>query len=51
MMLTDEQKELCEKLEHPTYTADDYATMAEAAEEIRYLAELLEASTDQHERW
>lgn len=32
------QKELCEKLDAPSYTADDYMVMAEAANEIRYLA-------------
>lgn len=42
--MTDAQKELCEKLDAPSYTTDDYMVMAEAANEIRYLAgELLAA--------
>lgn len=37
------QKELCEKLDAPSYTADGYMVMAEAANEIRYLAECIAA--------
>ncbi|CAJ3156025.1 Uncharacterised protein [Burkholderia pseudomallei] len=37
------QKELCEKLDAPSYTADDYMVMAEAANEIRYLAKCVAA--------
>jgi hypothetical protein len=38
MMLTKAQQDLCERLEAPLYTADDYMAMQEAANEIRYLA-------------
>lgn len=41
-MTTDAQKELCGKLDAPSYTADDYMVMAEAANEIRYLTARLE---------
>lgn len=43
MMLTDAQKELCEKLDQPSYTSDDYMVMTEASIEIKYLAERVSA--------
>ncbi|WP_175958435.1 hypothetical protein [Burkholderia sp. BCC0405] len=41
--MNDAQRELYEKLNAPLYTADDCMVMAEAANEIRYLAELIDA--------
>ena len=49
-MLTDAQKELCEMLEQPSYTADDYMTMMEAANEIRYLAGLHHTESTEPDR-
>ncbi|WP_250451151.1 hypothetical protein [Caballeronia sp. ATUFL_M2_KS44] len=41
--MNDARRELCSKLEAPSYTADDYELMAEAANEISYLAKRVEA--------
>jgi hypothetical protein len=46
-------KDLCKRLNAPSYTADDYMAMIEAANEIEYLAKRVEslerASVEQHE--
>lgn len=51
-MMNDGQKDLLERLDFPSYTSDDCQVMAEAAIEIRYLAErieILERQLDQKE--